>query len=303
MLGYNPKGITPSSGTFYLNNSKEEGETEEGGAFKGDVILPFSYVETEKTDSDGNKVTFSTVQEYTINSEQNFSMTLYNGKWKLYPTIFTASGSDYESFIMESIGSDIENKRFVANNRIKIYIKNIYGDIENDWTVSDKELFTNNDFESTQYAYTIDSTSKTYNVRLNEKKTYEIKFGNGVLGKKLNKGDQVYVFYLDTNGLDGQVTPDDISDKMTFKHSRQDFGLDEETYINMFGATSVENSVTKKYSAETAPVVFINQTTTTPEAEEDVDSIRKSAPEEFKLGRRLVTPYDYEYFVKNKWKG
>ena len=301
LLGYNPKGITPSSGTFYLNNARDDGE---GGNYKGKVILPFSYVETSKTDSNGEKVCFSTVEQYTINSEENYSMTLYNGKWKMYPTVFTASGSDYETFTVSDIGSDIENKRFVADNRIRIFVKS-GGVIDSEWTASDKELFTNNDFESSQYAYTIDSSTKSYNLRLNENKTYEIKFGNGVLGKKLNKNDQVYVFYLDTNGLDGQVTPDDIPEKMKFKHSRQDFSLDEETYNMIFGSESIENAITnsKNVSEDEQPYVFLNATTSEPQAEEDVDSIRQSAPQEFKLGRRLVTAYDYEYFVKNKWKG
>lgn len=302
LLGYNPKGITPSSGVFYLDNENDEGE---GGSFKGHVILPFSYVETNKTDANGEKVCFSTVEQYTINSEENYSMTLYNGRWKLYPTVFTASGSDYETFIVSDIGSDIDSKRYVADNRIRIFVKS-GGQIDSEWTMSEKELFTNNDFESSQYAYTVDSSTKSYNLRLNENKTYEIKFGNGVLGKKLNKNDLVYVFYLDTNGLDGQVTPDDIPvETMKFKHSRQDFGLDSETYNMIFGAESVENAITNsdKIPEDEQPYVFLNATTSSPVAEEDVDAIRQSAPQEFKLGRRLVTAYDYEYFVKNKWKG
>lgn len=303
MLGYNPKGIIPSSGTFYLNNIKYDGDIMEGGGYKGNVILPFSYVETSKTDSRGEKVCFSIDKEYTINSEENYSITLYNGKWKLYPKVFTASGSDYETFVTTDIGSDIEEERFAANNKIKIYVKNSSGEYETDWTVSDKELFTNNDFESTQYAYTIDSTSKCFNVRLNENKTYEIKFGNGVLGKRLNKGDQVYIFYLDTNGLDGQVTPDDIPEStMKFKHSKEDFGLTEDSYNAIFGASSIEKAITE-LSEDDQPYVYLNATTSEPQAEEGVDEIRQSAPEEFKLGRRLVTAYDYEYFVKNKWKG
>lgn len=198
----------------------------------------------------------------------------------MYPTVFTASGSDYETFVVSDIGSDIENKRFVADNRIRIFVKS-GGVIDSEWTVSDKELFTNNDFESSQYAYTIDSSTKSYNLRLNENKTYEIKFGNGVLGKKLSKNDLVYVFYLDTNGLDGQVTPDDIPEEtMVFKHSRQDFSLDEETYDMIFGAESVENAITnsKNVPEDEQPYVFLNATTSEPKAEEDVDSIRQSAP-------------------------
>ena len=46
---------------------------------------------------------------------------------------------------------------------------------------------------------------KVYTAYLNENKTFEIKFGNGISGKKLNKGDVVHVMYLDTNGPDGYI--------------------------------------------------------------------------------------------------
>ena len=48
-------------------------------------------------------------------------------------------------------------------------------------------------------------TYRVYTVVLNEDKTYELKFGNGIVGAKLTPGDRVYVFYLDTNGEDGKI--------------------------------------------------------------------------------------------------
>lgn len=35
-----------------------------------------------------------------LESEDIQTVTLYNGKWKLYPTIFTASGTEYETFTL-----------------------------------------------------------------------------------------------------------------------------------------------------------------------------------------------------------
>jgi len=37
--------------------------------------------------------------------------------------------------------------------------------------------------------------------------------------------------------------------------------------------------------------------------EEEADEIRIAAPEWFKLGQRLVTSQDYEYYIKNMYKG
>jgi len=40
---------------------------------------------------------------------------------------------------------------------------------------------------------------------------------------------------------------------------------------------------------------------TTPAVEESVDDIREAAPNHFKLGNRLVTKDDYEYYIKNRF--
>lgn len=47
---------------------------------------------------------------------------------------------------------------------------------------------------------------RKYEVRYNENKNYEIKFGNNVNGKKLNVNDTVAVYYLKSSGEEGKVT-------------------------------------------------------------------------------------------------
>ena len=41
---------------------------------------------------------------------------------------------------------------------------------------------------------------------------------------------------------------------------------------------------------------------TTAQAEEDVEDIRSTAPDYYKLGNRLVSKSDFEYYVKNRFK-
>lgn len=41
---------------------------------------------------------------------------------------------------------------------------------------------------------------------------------------------------------------------------------------------------------------------TTPVLEESVEQIRVNAPEWFKVGNRLVTAADYEYYVRNRFR-
>lgn len=87
-----------------------------------------------------------------------------------------------------------------------------YDDIpENDsimWYNDPNEIFIQA-YDSTSIRPTFSklysNNDKVYTSYLNENKTFEIKFGNGISGRRLNKGDQVHVMYLDTNGPDGYV--------------------------------------------------------------------------------------------------
>jgi hypothetical protein len=51
---------------------------------------------------------------------------MYNGKWKLYSTIFTATGSEYETFTLHGLGSDTERGKYVADGMIDVYVQSTY---------------------------------------------------------------------------------------------------------------------------------------------------------------------------------
>ena len=302
MLGYSPKGIIPSEGTFYLDNSQEILDANftgsiEGGKYAGKVIPKYSYIETGLVDKRGKQICFSTTKDEQVNSEQNYSFQMVNGKWARYPRTFTASGSDFETFILEDIKSSIDDEEFAANGMVHVYVKDSIGTITQ-WESTEYEIFLENDINDDSYGKVIDGEKKIYNLRLNEYKQYEIKFGNGTIGKKLNNGDVVYVFYLECNGLEGQLSPDSLPTGTKLKHSASGLNIDVDTYNSIFNnyGNWIQDSVEP-------PDVFLLDVTSTPNKEEDVDAIRNAAPEQFKMGRRLVTKDDYEYYVKNAFLG
>ena len=74
MLGYSPKGIIPSEGTFYLDNTQEilsenYSITSEGGKYAGKIIPKYSYIDTGIVDKNGKTICFSTTKDEQINSE------------------------------------------------------------------------------------------------------------------------------------------------------------------------------------------------------------------------------------------
>ena len=79
-----------------------------------------------------------------------------------------------------------------------------------------------------------------YSVRLNEDKTYEITFGDGIVGKKLRAGDKLYVFYLETNGMDGNIDLLDLPQGMKLKNSAADFGISQTLYSDLIRSKTTQ---------------------------------------------------------------
>lgn len=293
LIGYHPKGIIPAQATFYLENDSEDSK-------QGIFIPKYSYVNTGLTDKNGNEIYYSLTENngFKITNDEVQEFILTNGKWKLYSTVFTASGSEYEQF-ETTIGSDVENQKFCANNMIDVYVHNPNTDIEEQkwvqWTRTDTDIFTNVTNNPNEFSIIFDNESKIYTVKLDENKNYIIKFGNGTIGSKLPKDAQIYVFYLDTNGIDGAIDIDKISNSLKLECKASDFSLSNELYKRMV-LNNQENITT--VDDETVEI-FLSEQSSTPKQEETVEQIKEHAPNWFKIGQRLVTASDYEYYMKN----
>jgi len=125
-IGYNPRGCNPS----VLNANLISNGT---ANIRGYWIPFYSRFDTGLTDSRGKKIYFSTkrlqVDRDALNGDSQRTVdstsqpiTLYNGQWKLYSTIFTASGVENETFVLDGLQSDASKGKFVAHNFIDIFI-------------------------------------------------------------------------------------------------------------------------------------------------------------------------------------
>ena len=308
-LGYNVNGCSPSSFQLQLTNGGTE-----------TLHLPcYSRIDTKKTDRNGKPIYFSTAGEHNTTDtmggdlflEPGITKTinLYNGEWKLYGTVFEASGVPNETFVLDGIQSDSSKQKYVATNMINIVVRpkdSTEFDVSG-WKSDANGIFLN--YTNERAIFDTNNTNiygpqqKVYSIGLNEQKTYEIKFGNGIVGKTLTKGDLVYVFYLDSNGPDGEIDLNDVDlSEARFEHSREMFNLDQDTYDAMFNIQRTGGDASPQLVSESnvdlSPIAT-QQTTSKFIPEQTVDEIRENAPQWFKMGNRLVTPHDYEYFIKN----
>ena len=299
-LGYNPKGAYASVADFMLDNNMLLADDSNKQYFEDITIPQYAYIDTGKTDRIGRKIYYSISDSITVDSDPNFKMLMRNGMWKLYPTVFSGTGQKYQNLVLDGIVSDSTRHRYVQNNMIHVYVDD--GQQLTRWTAVDDGIFTDNDVMTSASIYK--PNSEIYNVRLNEKKQYELTFGNGFVGKMPPLNSTIYVFYLDSNGEDAYIEQLEVTN-VKIQHSPQAFGIPQALYSRLFkmpDPAAVINT-TQTFDKLASEGRWHNSNSSTlSQAEQSVDEIRMIAPEWFKIGNRLVTKHDWEYFVKNKFK-
>ena len=300
LIGYNPKGFIPSTATFQFTVEED----------RDDMYIPqYAAIDTGITDTHGKKVYYSFAECYDLAGRVN-TVTLVNGRWNLYETIFTANGSNYETFVLDGVESNASKGKFAAHGYIDVYVKR-KGKFLKFKGLTD-EIFLNNTSKYSSNDDPIDVYKNTdedryFSIRLNQDKIYEIKFGNDNNGQKLEAGDQVYVFWLESNGYDAVLNIGDvkgksiqdptlvvgITDDLLYKkiiNSEEQYAVDDSSVDEIKLVMSGINDVTNITGSTVA------------QAEETIDDIKNLAPDYYKLGNRLITKDDFEYYVKNRYK-
>ena len=134
---------------------------------------------------------------------------LYNGQFVEFP-IFSAIGEENEVAFLAA--TDTTDNFYIDNNNIYVYV--LPGGVLNpkweQWSRS-----------SSLYLET--GSAKKYSVRFNENEQYEIKFGNNVNGKKLNEGDLVAIYYLKSDGQNGQISKNQIDNQQLYFYNTTQF--------------------------------------------------------------------------------
>jgi hypothetical protein len=145
-------------------------------------------------------------------------------------------------------------------------------------------------YKSVPTLYTEPSYTKSYEKRLASDFTYEITFGDDINGRKLQEGDKVLVYYLQSSGDTGVIGPRTISNayKTIFSSTN---------YLEVLADTSDNTDFIS--STEFSTLAFDNIVGSTEvKSIETPDEIRRNSPSNFKSQYRLVTKEDYETFIR-----
>lgn len=297
MLGYNPKGWIPATLDIRF----------ETGSDINSISVP-RYVSfgTGLTDSFGNSVYYSTVDDnlnISFSSEGlSDSIKLYNGLWKKYPSntisdvtsdgaSFDVEGIPFERFVLDELDqTDPDDPEYVGHPFVHLYVERD-GEIETDHfkPVSQGTLFgSSGSFYGPE--------DRVYELRLNENKQYEIRFGDGVHGRRLKNGDKLHVYYLKTSseGTVGSEFFDGTEDTKNEVKSME--RLTTGWYKMFLDINDPSDSIDKLKSG--GNVYFRNtSSSSTPVEPESSEQIKRNAPDWFRSGGTLVTKDDFRNYV------
>lgn len=298
LIGYNPLGGLSSNTTISFYN-----EDDQVDAFTDSVqkeIPKYSGIDTGLIDSKGNNIYYSLVNRLFV-SKQNpeneiNTFNAVNGRWKVYERTFFAEGIPFEEFTLSNLNIDTDTQQYIyiAHPYIDVFVKttdeNTGESIFEEYAaVQEGNIFGNN-------SSILTPASKRFELRINENKRYSIKFGDDIHGKKLKKGDEIYVVYLEGNGPEGEIGALIIDDVGVVSSGIA--GIDNNTFLQMLGL-SIEDSDVLIDSTEMQTLHFKNvKSSTTYQSLESVESIRQNAPTWAKGNNRLITKEDFEQFMR-----
>jgi hypothetical protein len=267
LLNYKPVGRIGQNIPFGL------GATD--GLSRGNYFISrYSYINVGGTQFSTNKdIAFSKLVDAASQIEDvNNNYLLYQGTFQEYP-LYNAAGIDNEVLYL-ALDSNIQIDHF----NIFVYVKPKNAIKWQEWTnVSDLFLYT--------------ATENVFTTRFNENLRYEIQFGDGINGKKLNEGDQVAVYYLQIDPNAAGVAPN---------------GLNASKFVqfNTVRYNEIISDISFNYEEKlsTQQLSYITLSNEYPSNSysdyENVDSIRLNAPKNFRSQYRLVTNRDYESFIE-----
>jgi hypothetical protein len=175
----------------------------------------------------------------------------------------------YEGTMLSSnftVNTETYNQRFILENRgidtstIGVLIKNTK---DSTYTIK---------YENSKNILDIDNTSRVYFLQEIEDEQYELIFGDGVFGRKLENNNYIIVSYLISNGSNGN-------------------GIFSFNFSGLL-VDNKNNNITQGIS-----LITTNTASTNGAEIESVNSIRNFAPRQYAAQNRAVTASDYETII------
>ena len=187
---------------------------------------------------------------------------------------FTVDASLDQRFLLDNNGID--------TSTIKVYV-NTFRDVSPEDNIDDDIGALGNEYSLVENILNVDSFSEIYLIQEVQDEKYELLFGDGKIGKKLQNGDVITVQYITTDGITGNG----IGGNNSFSFAGKISSNNPLTGASIFLTSSISNNgiITNQSSQNGADI-------------EEISSIKYFAPRIYSSQYRAVTPRDYEAIVQ-----
>ena len=187
---------------------------------------------------------------------------------------FTVDASLDQRFLLDNNGID--------TSTIKVYV-NTFRDVSPQDGIDDDIGTLGTEYSLVENILNVDSFSEIYLIQEVQDEKYELLFGDGKIGKKLQNGDVITVQYITTDGINGNG----IGGNNSFSFAGKISYNNPLTGASIFLTSSISNAgiITNQASQNGADI-------------EEISSIKYFAPRIYSSQYRAVTPRDYEAIVQ-----
>lgn len=267
LLNYNPVGPQTCSLPFIANSSQLN---------PGVYTIPrYSFLNVAGVNYTFNQdVTFEKTTNASVNEIlKQFSSTylLYQGKMVEYPSQ-TAAGAQFETVVLLPGDTVI-----VDNFNIYVYVLEI-------------ATGTYVQYKQVDSLFLYGPQDRVCEIRYNENEHYEIKFGDNITGRQLQTGDSIAIYFLQSDGVNGQLSSGKLNDTPVALYNTPRFNA-------IFNSVR-DSNLTYLNASDVLKININNNVDSTAFFDaETVESIRLRAPQTFTSQYRLVNAVDYENFV------
>jgi hypothetical protein len=215
-----------------------------------------------------------------IDSIKN-NLILYQGTVGEYP-IYTANGDEFETLPIVVVNRvDTNDTRFISDGTVSVYVKE----------KSDGKWY---EYQELDNIFLAKNDDRYYSVRLNDSGFYEVKFGNGIFGRKIESGDEVAIYYILSDNLNGIISKGAINGNKLFNFNSTRF-------TQIYNDTTTSNSENVIDSVNNSFLYFTNTDNSTAISEaESVEQIKNNVPKYLNSQIKLVTEDDYDTFLNKE---
>jgi hypothetical protein len=271
ILNYNPVGRLGQSVPFKLTATSLL-------PIQNYIIPRFSYLEVGGTNfSFSRNIQFykSMADTMPIDEVSN-NYLLHQGSFQEYPT-YSAVGIENEILYLSLIDSV-----YIDHFNIYVFVKR-------------KETGTWEEWERVPETFLYSSNDNIFQIRFNENKRYEIKFGDDINGRKLQTGDEIAVYYLQIDKEAVNIAPNSlVSSRIIPFNSTRYKEIINDINVDTIGTFLDETNLQYLNLDNDYPSTFYSD-------EENVEAIRKNSAKNFRSQYRLVTSSDYETYIRTNF--